>query len=103
MPTFNPLPISGYRDQPVANSFIRQDGETWHLGVILPGIGYSAAMPVCYYPGLALRGMGADVLNVETAYQRTSFSSLGDKEQLAWLLADAAAALKAGLSQRRYT
>ncbi|HVN53410.1 MAG TPA: hypothetical protein VMT46_03690 [Anaerolineaceae bacterium] len=103
MPSFSSLEISGYRDHHIANTFIRQEDETAHLGVVFPGIGYTAAMPVCYYPGLVLRSLGADLLNLETAYARSGFSNLGEAEQAAWLLADAAAALTAALKQRRYT
>jgi hypothetical protein len=103
MPSFSSLPISGYREQPLANTFVRQDAGTLHLGIVFPGLGYSSSMPVCYYPGLVLREMGADLLNVEYAYTRTNFSSLSNEEQLRWLLADAQAAVEVGLRQRGYT
>ena len=103
MPSFSSLPIHGYRDRPLSNTFIRQEDETSHLGVVFPGIGYTAAMPVCYYPGLVLRSLGADLLNVEYAYARSGFSNLSEEEQTAWLQADAAAALKFALNQRCYT
>ncbi len=102
MPSFSSLPVFGYRELPVANTFIRQERATEHLGIVLPGLGDSAGMPVCYYPGLVLRDLGADLLNVEYTYTRTDFPSLSEEEQIGWLRADVGAAVQAGLAQRRY-
>jgi predicted alpha/beta-hydrolase family hydrolase len=101
--TITSLSITGYRDLPVSNTFFRQDGAAEHLAVVLPGYGYTADMPVLYYPAALLREMGADVLQVRYAYhQRQDWRGVSAEEQGRWLFADAAAACEVGLAQRSY-
>jgi hypothetical protein len=103
MPSRFSLDISGYRDLPVPNTFTRQDQETQHLGVILPGYGYRATMPVLYYPERLLVTRGADVLRVEYGYdQQPGFPTLSDTERSRWFHADVAASCDAALAQRAY-
>ena len=102
--TITSLPISGYQDKPVPNTFFRQDGEAQHVAVVLPGIGYTADMPVLYYPATLLREAGADVLQVKYAYTLDpAFQRADDSERLRWLQADVAAAWQAVSEQRPYT
>jgi predicted alpha/beta-hydrolase family hydrolase len=98
------LPIRGYRDEPVPNRFFRQEGETAHLAVVLPGLGYSCDMPLLYFTVSHLLDLGADVLQVDYAYgQRPEYRTVSQEERARWLLADATAAYRAGLDQRPYT
>ena len=97
------LQIAGYRDRPVPNTFLRQDTETRHLGIILPGLRYRSNMPALYYPALHLKALGADVLTVDYRYdERPGLETMSDSERASWWTADAAAAIDAGLAERRY-
>ena len=96
------LELQGYKGA-VDNLFFRQEADTDHLAVLFPGRGYTTQGPVLYYPGALLRNRGADVLNVDYAYdKRSDFDELSEEEQTAWLKADGKAALDAALSQRDY-
>ncbi len=97
------LAVSGYRDEAVPNTFLRQDGATDHLAILLPGINYSCDLPLLYYPARVLVARGADVLRVEYAYnRRPDYAALSSAGQAEWLYADTAAACRAGLAQRAY-
>jgi hypothetical protein len=103
MPSFTSLTISGYRDEPIPNTFIRQDNTTPHLAILFPGYGYRVTMPLLYYPQRLLVGRGADVLCVEYAYDRhPGFRNLTEAEWDRWFSADIEAACDAGLAQRPY-
>ena len=103
MPTITSLQIVGYRDAPVTNTFFRQEAEARRLAIFLPGIGYTADMPVLYYPRALLLEMGADVLAVRYAYNEDpEFRRLSGEEQMRRLEADVDAACAAGLAQRPY-
>lgn len=97
------LPAIGYRELPVPNTLLQQDGETRQLAVVLPGRGYTCDMPLLYYSTRFLLGRGADVLQVEYAYhRRPDFGVLPTSLQDQWLYADVDAAYQAALSQRQY-
>jgi predicted alpha/beta-hydrolase family hydrolase len=97
------LAIAGYRDEPVPNRFLRQDGVTDHLAILLPGLGYTCDMPLLYYAENLLTEAGADLLRVEYAYgRRADYRALPAPDRRRWLLADAVAASRAALAQRRY-
>lgn len=97
------LTITGYHHEPVPHTFFKQDVATDHLAVILPGRGYTAQMPLLFYPVNVLLNRGADVLRVDYAYDRQpAFAALSFDQQLPWLWADVSAAYNAGLSQRAY-
>ena len=97
------LNIVGHRGRPVPNAFARQEGETRHLGVILPGLRYRSNMPALYYPALHLKALGADVLAVNYRYdEEPGLETMPDAERAAWWTADAAAAIDAALAHRRY-
>lgn len=97
------LNILGYRNEAVANTFFRQKHETRHVAILLPGLGYTAHMPIMYYPGRLLVARGADVLRVEYTYsRRPDFQALSDEGQDRWFHADVLAAYDAALAQRDY-
>lgn len=103
MISFKSLSISDYRGEPLSNTFVRQDQAAHQLAVVLPGMGYTAHMPVLYYPTSLLVNRGADVLRVEYDYYRKpAFGEASGAERGRWLFADATAALEAGLAQRSY-
>jgi dienelactone hydrolase len=103
MHTIRSLAISGFHGRSLTNHFFRQDGDSDWLALVLPGMGYSVAMPLLYYPTLLLLDLGADVLQVsydldrEPAYQRAA-----PDMQRRWLAEEAAAAYAAGQGQRAY-
>src|SRR5437764_5532593 len=97
------LAITGYRDEPVPHTFLRQDEAARHVAILLPGLGYSCEMPLLYYPSRLLLARGADVLRVEYAYQlRADFKAAIAAEQERRVVADVTAACQAVLSQRAY-
>jgi len=98
------LDIRGHRGQAVPNTFFAQDSETQHLAVVFPGLGYTAHMPVLYYPRRLLLERGADALLVEYDYRgREDFRMPRDRERDGWFFDDVAAACAAGLGQRPYS
>ena len=99
---FDSLNVTGYRDQPVPNTFITHPNPSNHLGIILPGYRYPAEMPPLHYAGSILLGQGADLLHVEYAYYRTDFMKQPESEQDEWISSDVLAACEAGLSQSMY-
>jgi len=95
--------ITGYRGKLVPHTFSRQPGEASHLGIIFPGMGYTAQMPLLYYARRVLLAEGADVMAVEQVYAREQgFLECSREEQRAWVRADAAAAWKTVTSQQEY-
>jgi hypothetical protein len=97
------LDITGYHDEPVPNTFFRQQHDTDHIAIILPGMGYTSHMPVLYYPASLLLFIGADVMRIEYDYSnRPDFLQLTGAERVNWLISDVSASCKAGLSQRCY-
>lgn len=95
------LAISGYDDQPVPNQFLRQGDETATLAVLLPGHGYTAAMPLFYYSEWIALDRGWDVLRVDYDY-RVFWADASTDERKQRLNADVDAALSDGLRQRDY-
>jgi hypothetical protein len=103
MPKFESLSIPGYRGEDVPHSFLRQEQPARRLAVLYPGIGYTAGMPLLYYPAQLLLARGADVLKVETQYiRRPEYRALSKEDQAAWVRADALAACQAALAQGTY-
>ena len=104
MHSIKTLEIVGYRGEQVPNTFFRNEDGPHHLAIILPGMGYTCQMPLLYYPSKMLRDMGADVLQVEYAYnRRADYQALTDEEQERWLFADVTAASHVALAQRAYS
>ncbi len=103
MYSFQTVEIAGYRNEPVPNTFIRQEGPAEHIAIALPGIGYGCQMPMLYYPSRWLLDHGADVLWVEYAYLRwADYGGMTSAEKGQVLLADTTAACRAALAQRSY-
>jgi predicted alpha/beta hydrolase len=96
------LKIPGYKGQGVPNTFYRQDRDTKHLGIVLPGFRFSADRAELYYGARILLERGADVLRAEYTYYETDYVKASDREQYDWLSKDASAVGDAGLSQRSY-
>ena len=103
MATSTTLTIQGYRDESVPNRFLRPQGATDRLAILLPGLGYTLDMPLFYYAEHLLLERDWDVLRVGYAYhKRPEFQSLPKSERDRWLLADTTAAWRAALGQRSY-
>lgn len=97
------LDVIGYRNGVVPSTFFRQKHKTPHIAILFPGFGYTAQMPVMYYPGRLLLGSGADVLSVGYEYsQRPDFQSAPIEERDLWLRTDAIGAYEAALAQGNY-
>lgn len=97
------LEIAGYRNEPVPHKYLQWEEKTRHVAIVLPGMGYTADMPVLYYPSRLLLDAGADLLVVEYAYnRRADFTALPAPEREQWLFADVSAACRAALAQRPY-
>ena len=60
MYTYNTLSITGYEGKPVSNTFMRQRDATSHAAIILPGLGYTAQMPLLFYTGNHLLARNAN-------------------------------------------
>jgi len=101
MYTWNTLTITGYEQKSVPNTFIRQQDETSHAAIILPGLGYTAQMPLLYYIGELLLAQGTDVLQVNYNYI-DAFRGLDRAAQHRWLAADSDAAYRALVAQQSY-
>lgn len=99
---FRSLDVRGYKDEPVPNTLIAHPIPAKHLGIILPGYRYPVDMPPLHYAGRVLLDLGADVLRIEYAYNRTNFMEQPESEQDKWISSDVLAACEAGLSQRPY-
>jgi len=56
----------------VPNEFYRQPEGSSSLGVILPGVGYTSAVPLLYYAERLLIDRGCDVLTVDYDYRSIS-------------------------------
>lgn len=97
------LPIVGYGDDRVPNTFVRQSNDTTKLAILLPGMGYSCDMPLFYYAETLSLGVDADVLRVEYAYSRQpGFRDLPAPEKIRRLLTDTVAAREVAFRQRPY-
>lgn len=101
--TATTIPIRGYGGEPVPHSFLRQDGPTNHLSLVLPGLNYSCDLPLLYYSTRLLLDSGADVLRVEYAYgEREGGRTPPASERENRLFTDVTAAFEAAIAQRAY-
>lgn len=97
------LDLRSYDDRPLPNTFFRQESDTDHLALILPGRDYTAQMPLLFYPILTLLNRGADILRLDVHYlKRDEFQALDMNEQFRHLFAEAVTAYHIGLAQRNY-
>lgn len=102
MAAITKLDIAGFAGKPIPNRFFRQEQAADCLGIIFPGLGYNSDMPLLYYPAKLLVDRGADVLQLRPAYNMQEFQSLSGEERARRAFADATAALRAALAERRY-
>jgi pimeloyl-ACP methyl ester carboxylesterase len=101
--TFETLDIAGHQNTPVPHTFLKQKGDTRHLTLLLPGVGYTVHMPLLYYPMRVALDQGADVLRVETMYvKKEGFDALEPAARARWVYDDATAAFRTALAQRPY-
>jgi pimeloyl-ACP methyl ester carboxylesterase len=101
--TFETLDIAGHQNRPVPHTFLKQKRETQHVALLLPGVGYTAHMPLLYYTMRVALDQGADVLRVETMYvKEEGFNALEPAARARWVFDDASAAFRAALAQRAY-
>lgn len=96
------LELFGFRNEPVPHKFHQWEEETRHVAIVFPGMGYTADMPLLYYPSRLLLEAGADLLTVDYAYNRPDFTALSGPGREQWLFADVSAACRAALAQRPY-
>lgn len=97
------LRLTGQTSEFVPHEFIRQQGDTDHLAVFLPGFAYPCDMPIFYYAETLLLAAGVDLLRMAYAYDRDpTFRGLHPDHKIARLLADASPAIGAALTQRTY-
>lgn len=97
------LEIAGHDGRPVANQLFRQNGESDWLALVLPGMGYTAAMPLLYYSTFLLLDLGADVLQVSYDLDRNpAYQHASPHERRRWLGEDVGAAYAAGRARRAY-
>ncbi|HQE94043.1 MAG TPA: hypothetical protein PLH19_15120 [Anaerolineae bacterium] len=102
MHTWETISITGYERRPVPNTFVRQRDETAHAAIVLPGLGYTAQMPLLFYVTEWLLAQNADVLQVNYEYVDT-FRELDGAARERRLSADSDAAYHALMAQRPYT
>jgi len=96
------LPITASNGQPLANRFFRVSQPTNRLALVLPGINYTADMPLIYYTTQVLQFHGADVLQLRPNYQDPAFQKTPVEGRLSWMAYDAHAGLAAGLAAGSY-
>ena len=96
------LAAVGYKNRQVPNTFVIQPTSTKHLGIILPGYRHSVDMADLHYAGRILLEGGADLLQVEYAYNRTDFMKQPQSEQDKWISNDVFAICDAALAHRSY-
>ena len=100
--SFQTLEITGYKGKPVPNTLLKQAQPASHAAIVLPGLGYTAQMPLLYYVADLLVAQNADVLQVNYNYI-DAFRGLDSAEQHRWLAADSDAAYRALIAQHPYT
>jgi hypothetical protein len=96
------LSISNPNGRPLSNLFFRADRSRNWLAFMLPGLGYTADMPLLYYSTLLLLNRGVDVLQLKPATQSEDFRALDGDSRINWLRSDMLAGLEAGLMQHNY-
>jgi len=88
----------------VPNTFFRQELESDHLALILPGLNYSCDMPLLYYATQIMLEAGADVVQVKYDYtqSRSDGSASTLNERFRDLQTDVAQIARVALMQRDY-
>lgn len=95
------LHIRGYEGQSVPNELLHQEGGSRRLAIILPGMGYTSAMPLLYYSGKACLDRGYDVLLVNYEYRNVS-ESIDTPEFRVRMQSDVEAALDTACADNAY-
>ena len=88
----------------VPNTFFRQDSDTGHLALILPGLNYTCDMPLLYYATQIMLEAGADVVQVKYDYTQTRSGSSAStlNERFGDLQTDVTQIARIALMQRDY-
>ena len=88
----------------VPNTFFRQDSDTAHLALILPGLNYTCDMPLLYFATQVMLEAGADVVQVKYDYIRTRSVSAAFAltERFGKLKEDVISVAQIALQQRSY-
>jgi hypothetical protein len=97
------LEITGQDGQPIPNKFLKQPRAATELAVLFPGLRYTCDMPLLHYTTRLLLERGADVLQLQTDYNRPDFEAAAPLERAQRIGADALAGLLAGKNQRPYS
>lgn len=84
------------------NRFFAADHPNDWLALVLPGLGYSADMPLLYYSKLLLLNRSVDVLQLMPATLSADFQALDAEGRQDWLRQDVLAGLEVGLAHRKY-
>ena len=99
--TMSELDITGYRDEPVPNTFFEQDEPSDYAVIVFPGRKYPCQAPLLHYATLALLEQKADVLWVN--YDRhPGYDSFSSEELLQCCIADAEEACSTLLQYKDY-
>lgn len=97
------IDIRGRNGSAISNSLIRQNDRNSRLAIFFPGLTYRNTMPVLYYPRQLLLARGYDVLSLNYAYDRIpEFMGLSEEDKVAWIGADARAAIEAVFDLGQY-
>ena len=87
----------------VPNTFFKQEMETDHLALILPGLNYTCDMPLLYYSTQVMLGAGADVVQVKYDYtEKTMGKTVSLPEKVALLQKDVTKIANVALEQSKY-
>ncbi|PKO05779.1 MAG: hypothetical protein CVU41_10175 [Chloroflexi bacterium HGW-Chloroflexi-3] len=88
----------------VPNTFLRQDADTDHLVLVLPGLNYTCDMPMLYYATQIMLEVGADVVQVKYDYiqARSGGSASTLNERFGDLQTDVTQIARLALMQRDY-
>ena len=88
----------------IPNTFLRQDADTDHLALILPGLNYSCDMPLLYYASQIMLEAGADVVQIKYDYTQTQPSSKDSplSDRFGSLAEDVTQIAHVALAQRDY-
>jgi hypothetical protein len=101
MYTLQKRDIRGYRQERVPHTFFRQQDQTAHLALVLPGAGINCQHPTLYYPTREALTRGADALQIDYGL-RPAFSEFAQEEIMACVAADTLAASQAMWGERQY-
>jgi hypothetical protein len=87
----------------IPSTLITQAQTSRRLAVLFPGFTYRSSMPALYYPRQFFVARGYDVLSIDYTYdQSADFTALSEEDKIAWVGADARAAMALALALGRY-